>query len=75
MFLDLRFAAVSAVWGVELDGSSVVGNQERTVVVHNPLAENPVPVGFLNADDEYVAVEHGDEYVFSKVEQAHENAG
>ncbi|MBI5187313.1 MAG: hypothetical protein HZA01_16525 [Nitrospinae bacterium] len=76
MFLDPHFAAVSAIWAVELDGSSVVGNQERSVAVHNPLARNnPVPVGFLKADDEYVAIEHGDEYVFSKVEQACENAG
>ena len=75
MFLDPHFAAVSAVWATELDGSSVVGNQERSVVVHNPLAKNIVPVGFLNADDEYMAVKDGDEYVFSKVEQACASAG
>ena len=66
-FLDPRFAAVSAIWAVELDGSSVIGNREPTTVIHNPLATNPVPLGFLNADDEYVAVKNGDdEYIFSK---------
>lgn len=75
MFLDARFAAVSAIWAVELDGGSVIGNRERTAVIHNPLATNPVPVGFLNADDEYVAVANGDEYIFSKAEAAYANDG
>lgn len=75
MFLDPHFAAVSAIWANEFDGSSAIGNQERSVVVHNPLAMNSVPVGFLNADDEYTAVRDGDEYVFSKVETACASAG
>jgi type I restriction enzyme S subunit len=68
MFLDTHYSAVSAIWAVELDGSSVVGNHEPTAVIHNPLATNPVPCGFLNADDEYVAAKSGDWYLFSKVE-------
>lgn len=75
-FLDARFGAVSAIWAVELNGSSVVGNRELTVVVHNPLATNPVPLGFLSADEEYVAVKSGDdEYIFSKAEAAYANDG
>ena len=70
MFLNPDFAAVSAIWAVELDGASAVGNHEPSAVIHNPLATNPVPVGFLNADDEYVAVKDWDEYIFSKVERA-----
>ncbi len=76
MFLDPRFSAVSAIWAVELDGSSIIGNREPTAVIHNPLATNPVPLGFLNADDEYVAVKSGDdEYIFSKAEAAHAHDG
>ena len=75
MFLDPHFAGVSAIWAVELDGASAVGNHEPSAVIHNPLATNPVPIGFLNADDEYVAVKDGDEYVFSKVEPACASAG
>jgi type I restriction enzyme S subunit len=75
MFIDPHFAGISAIWANEFDGSSVIGNQERSVVVHNPLANNSVPVGFLNADHEYTAVKDGDEYVFSKVEQACANVG
>lgn len=75
MFLDPKFAAVSAIWAVELDGTSAVGNHEPSAVVHNPLATSPVPIGFLNADDEYVAVKDGDEYIFSKVEPAGASAG
>lgn len=75
MFLDLRFAAISAIYAVELDATSIIGNREPTVVVHNPLAKNPVPLGFLNADDEYVAIASGDEYVFSKHEAAYARDG
>lgn len=75
-FLDPRFAAVSAIWAVDLDGSSVVGNREPTAIIHNPLAKNPVPPGFLKADDEYAAVANGDdEYIFSKAEAAYANDG
>lgn len=75
-FLDARFSAVSAIWAVELDGSSTIGNLEPTTVIHNPLATNPVPFGFLNADDEYVAVKSGDdEYIFSKADAAYANDG
>jgi hypothetical protein len=65
-FLDPRFNQVSAIWAVDLDGGSAIGNREPMVVVHNPNATNPVPVGFLPADDEYVTVAEGDELVFSK---------
>jgi type I restriction enzyme S subunit len=75
MFLDPHFAGVSAIWAVEFDGASAVGNQERSAVIHNPLATNPVPIGFLNADDEFVAVKNEDEYVFSKVGPDFASAG
>lgn len=65
-FLDPRFNPVSAIWAVDLNGGSAIGNREPTAVVHNPNATNPVPLGFLPADDEYVAVAEGDELVLSK---------
>jgi type I restriction enzyme S subunit len=65
-FLDPRFNPVSAVWAVDLNGGSAIGNREPMVVVHNPNATSAVPLGFLPADDEYVAVAKGDEFVLSK---------
>lgn len=65
-FWDPRFNPVSAVWAVDLNGGSAIGNSEPTIVVHNPNAKNPVPLAFLPADDEYMAVAEGDEFVLSK---------
>lgn len=65
-FLDPRFNRISAIWAVDLDGGSAIGNSEPMVVVHNPNATSRVPLGFLPADDEYVAVAEGDEFALSK---------
>jgi type I restriction enzyme S subunit len=54
-FLDPRFNPVSAIWAVDLNGGSSIGNSEPMAVIHNPNAVNPVSVGFLPADDEYMA--------------------
>jgi type I restriction enzyme S subunit len=67
-FLDPRFNSVSAIWALDLNGGSAIGNTEPTAVVHNPNATNPIPVGFLPADDEYLANPEGEEYVLSKVD-------
>lgn len=66
-FLDPRFNLISAIWAVDLNGGSAIGNTEPTAIVHNPNATNPIPVGFLPADDEYLANPEGDEYVLNKV--------
>jgi type I restriction enzyme S subunit len=65
-FLDPRFNRISAIWAVDLNGASAIGNHEPMVVVHNPNATNRVTPGFLPADDEYVSEEEGDELVLSK---------
>lgn len=65
-FLDPRFNPISAIWAVDLNGGSSFGNCEPTAVVHNPNATNPIPIGFLSADIEYVAVAEGDGLVLSK---------
>ncbi|MBI1886816.1 MAG: hypothetical protein HYS19_00340 [Nitrosomonadales bacterium] len=65
-FLDPCFNRISAIWAVDLNGGSAIGNREPMVVVHNPNATNPVPLEFLPADDEYVTMDDGGELVFSK---------
>lgn len=69
-FLDPRFNSVSAVWALDLNGSSAIGNSEPSAIIHNPNALNPVPVGFLPADDEYVATPFGSDLVLSKVSKS-----
>lgn len=66
-FLDPRFNLVSAIWAVDMNGQSVIGNMEPTAIVHNPNAKNPISRCFLPADSEYVAVAKGDEFVLSKI--------
>lgn len=66
-FLDPRFNPISAIWAVDLNGGVAVGNGEPKVVVHNPNAMTPLPLGFLPADDEYVAVPEGDEFIITQL--------
>lgn len=66
-FLDPRFDPVSAIWALDVNGGFAIGNSEPSAVVHNPNAINPVPVGFLSTDHEYVAVAEGVDFVLSKV--------
>ena len=66
VFLDPRFSPISAIWAVDFNGGSAIGNVEPSAVVHNPNALNPVPLGFLPADHEYVAIPEGDQLVLSK---------
>jgi len=65
-FLDFRFNPISAIWAVDFNGGACFGNSEPSAVVHNPNALNQVPIGFLPADDEYVAVAEDDSFVLSK---------
>lgn len=60
-FLDARFQRISAIWAVDIDGTSAIGNSEPMAVVHNPNAVNPISTGFLPAHDEYVATPIGTE--------------
>lgn len=66
-FLDPRFSPVSAIWAVDLNGGSAIGNSQPTAVIHNPNATNQLSLGFLPADDEYVATAHDNELVLHKV--------
>jgi hypothetical protein len=60
-FLDARFQPISAIWAVDIDGTSAIGNSEPMAVIHNPNAINPIPIGYLPAHDEYVATPIGTE--------------
>jgi len=54
-FLDERFAPVSAIWAVDFNGGSVIGQSEPSALVYNPNAKNPLPRGSLKADVEFFA--------------------
>lgn len=61
-FLNPDYAGVSALLGSSAGLNAVCGNEAPIVVVHNPLAKNPLPVGIFGADQEYVATDMGDYY-------------
>ncbi|MDI1236064.1 MAG: hypothetical protein PSV26_01115 [Polaromonas sp.] len=75
LFLDPRFNAVSAIWALDFNGGSAIGNSEPSAVVHNPNALNPLPIGFLPADKEYAAIPKGNELVLSTVSASAANTG
>lgn len=54
-FLDNRFRPISAIWATDIDEFSLLDRIPQMAVVHNPLAYNPLPIGLLPAQDEYVA--------------------
>lgn len=55
-FFDPKFAAVSAIWAVDLDEASLLGEAKPMVVIHNPLATNSLAGKLLPAQLEYRAV-------------------
>jgi hypothetical protein len=59
-FLDPAYAGVSALLGCST--CYAPNGALEIVVVHNPLARNPLPVGFLGATTEYQAERRGDCY-------------
>jgi type I restriction enzyme S subunit len=66
-FLDKSFAAISAVWATDFDDFFIIGSTKELVIVHNPLATNPLPVNLLPAWSEYaVTAVQNDEYRFEK---------
>lgn len=67
-FLDTNSRSVSAVWALDLNGGTVIGNIEQSAVIHNPLADNPLPHKFFQAEEEYWAVRSdSDEYTFCRI--------
>lgn len=64
-FLDTANHMVSAIWALDLNGGTCIGNSEPMAVVHNPNATNPLPIGYLPAEREFGAKRlDSDEYDF-----------
>ncbi|MCW9012289.1 MAG: hypothetical protein OQL06_00785 [Gammaproteobacteria bacterium] len=73
-FLVSRYSHISAIWAVDLNGGSVIGNTEAMSIIHNPNAVNPIPLGFLPSDSEYTSKPYGhDEIQVYKVENTYNN--
>ena len=45
----------------------MIGNSSPMAIIHNPNAANPIPLGLLPADWEYVASKNADEYVIERL--------
>jgi len=68
-FLDDKSKPISAIWAVDLEGTSALGNIEPMAVIHNPNALTRIPTGFLPAHDEYVATPDGSEnFIVSRID-------
>ena len=67
-FLDSAFAPISAVWGLDLSVGACIGlpvgryidSEHLSVVVHNPLALQPLPRCFLPAQSEWTCTLDGE---------------
>lgn len=55
-FLDPKYEMVSAIWAVDFNGHGVIGSDQPSALIHNPLAINPLPPGCIPHDEEYVAI-------------------
>lgn len=62
-FLDSRYSHISAIWAVDLNGGSVIGNTESMSIIHNPNAVNPIPLDFLPSDSEYASKPYGQDEI------------
>lgn len=70
-FLDPRYKPVSAVWAMDFNGCSVIGNSEPSALIHNPNAINPLPHGYLPVDDEFAATPIDEaEFLFGRIGHA-----
>lgn len=58
-FVDPEYKMISAIWAVDFNGCGAIGNHQPSAVIHNPCAVNPLPVGFLPADEEFHALPSG----------------
>lgn len=75
-FLDPRFNPISAIWAVDVNGGAAIGNSEEMAVIHNPNALNPVSIGFLPTDHEYVATPCSDnEFLLEKIDSQSASGG
>ncbi len=65
-FHDPSFAPISAVWAVDIGYSATLHKEQPMAVVHNPHARNPLPLGFLPAQDEFTLALTADEMAIKR---------
>jgi type I restriction enzyme S subunit len=66
-FLDPYFAPISAIWAVDVNGTSAVGGLEPMVVIHNPNATNPLPLKFLPSDADYACTSQASDLLLERI--------
>lgn len=64
-FLASNFSIISAV--LQGHQSGMFQKESSLAIAHNPLADNPLPVGILGAHKEFVAKNLGEEYEISNL--------
>jgi hypothetical protein len=69
-FLNPDYAGVSAILGSPAGLNAACGYESPIAVVHNPLAKNPLPIGILKPDQEYVAENKRDHYELRDINEA-----
>lgn len=74
-FLDPNFAPVSAIWALQFDGGSAIGYIEPSLMIHNPYAKNPVPIGFFPTNEEYSIRIEEDKFILQKHSTGTPDAG
>jgi len=62
IFLDPKFNPISAIWAMDFDECLILGHQQLTAVIHNPLACNPLIRNILPAMEEYYTIDEGTHY-------------
>ncbi|CCQ72767.1 restriction endonuclease subunit S [Magnetospira sp. QH-2] len=66
-FLNPDYSGVSALLGTPAGIDAACGGKPPIVLVHNPLADNPLPQGILGVDHEFIAEDKGDHYELREV--------
>lgn len=65
LFFNPQYKGISAIWALDLNGSSAIGNPEPIALVHNPNAASPVPIAFLPSQTEYMVMVGDNEFSIS----------
>jgi hypothetical protein len=76
LFLDPAFDLLSAVVfsGANISNAPA-SDGEDLLLVHNPRARNPLPVGWLAAGREFYVQQTGDQYELRNLDHRHEGSG
>jgi type I restriction enzyme S subunit len=67
-FLSKDSEYVSAIWATDICEVTVTENiTPQMAVIHNPFAKNPIPLGLLPAQKEYIAINQGDSFLIETI--------